>query len=368
MSGCRIGPGDVPGTTPWPHHRENRLGRTVKADPNGVRRDESIGPPPPFDPELEEALVEIRDSLPPSVVPDDIPTLRRSMAALDGSDDDLQRNGSVELFERVVPGPEGAPDVALLVCRPREAAGVLPAIYHIHGGGMVAGSNRSGLLGFVVWIERLPMVIVSVEYRLAPEHPFPAQVEDSYAGLLWTAEHASELGIDPARLIVAGASAGGCLAAAVALLARDRGGPTLHGQLLQCPMLDDHNDTASTIQMSGLGIWDRTASDTAWRALLAGHWGKEDVSPYAAPARATDLRNLPPAFIDVGSAETFRDEAVQYASRIWRAGGRAELHVWPGAFHGSDGIVPRATVSRAARQTRFRWLERLIGSSATIGT
>jgi acetyl esterase/lipase len=323
---------------------------------------EPIGPPPPFDPELEPALSEINQALPPSVLPDDIAALRRSMASFNVSDEELERNGSVELVDHVVPGPEGAPDVALLVCRPRESDGLLPAIYHIHAGGMIAGSNRTGLLGFVTLMDRLPMVVVSVEYRLAPEHPFPAQLEDSYVGLTWTVSHAPELGIDPDRLIVAGASAGGCLAAGVALFARDRGGPRLLGQLLQCPMLDDRNDTASSIQMRGLGVWDQTASDTAWRALLGGQWGETDVSPYAAPARATDLSNLPPAFVDVGSAETFRDEAAQYASRIWRAGGEAELHVWPGAFHGSDGIVPRAAISRAARQARLGWLQRVIGA------
>jgi acetyl esterase/lipase len=199
-----------------------------------------------------------------------------------------------------------------------------------------------------------------VEYRLAPEHPHPAPVEDSYAGLVWTAEHAAELDVDPQRVIIVGGSAGGGLSAAVALLARDRGGPALLGQMLVCPMLDDRNDTPSAFQMAGLDIWDQSSNQMGWTALLGAQRGGPDVSPYAAPARATDLSDLPPAFIDVGSAETFRDEDVAYAVRLWQAGGRAELHVWPGGFHGFDGFAPQAPVSRDAKEARLRWLRRLL--------
>jgi acetyl esterase/lipase len=159
---------------------------------------------------------------------------------------------------------------------------------------------------------------------------------------------------------VAGGSAGGGLAAAVALLARDRGGPPLLAQLLMCPMLDDRNDTPSAQQMAGLGVWDRTSNETGWTALLGAARGGPDVSPYAAPARATDLSGLPPAFIDVGSAETFRDEAVTYASRIWQAGGVAELHVWPGGFHGFAALAPQAAVSREANNAQRSWLRRVL--------
>ena len=187
---------------------------------------------------------------------------------------------------------------------------------------MIFGDNRTGgLLGMLDHAERLQLAVVSVEYRLAPETPHPGPVEDCYAGLSWTVAHAAELGVDPARVIVGGVSAGGGLAAAVALLARDRGAPALLGQLLACPMLDDRNDTPSAWQMAGVGVWDRAANDVGWAALLGDARGGPDVSPYAAPARAADLSGLPPAFIDVGSAETFRDEDVAYASRIWQAGG-----------------------------------------------
>jgi acetyl esterase/lipase len=185
-------------------------------------------------------------------------------------------------------------------------------------------------------------------------------VEDCYAGLAWTAAHAGELGIDPDRIAVAGGSAGGGLAAAVALLARDRGGPALAAQMLMCPMLDDRNDTPSSRQMAGLGIWDRASNETGWTALLGAARGGPDVSPYAAPARAADLSGLPPAFIDVGSTETFRDEAVTYASRIWQAGGIAELHVWPGGFHGFSMMAPQAALSQASEAAQRSWLRRVL--------
>ncbi|WP_232344204.1 alpha/beta hydrolase [Actinoplanes awajinensis] len=321
-----------------------------------------IGPPPPFDPELAAALDVLAVGLPPALTADMIEPMRSGSLLAEVSDDDLARGGAFTVTRRTVPGPAGDPDVELLVLTPAGAGPGLPGLYHVHGGGMILGDNRTGVEVLQDWATEVPSVIVSVEYRLAPEHPHPAPVEDCYAGLVWTAKNATELGIDPQRLIIAGASAGGGLSAATALLARDRGGPELAGQMLLCPMLDDRNDTPSAVQMAGRGVWDRTANDTGWTALLGADRGGPDVSPYAAPARATDLSGLPPAFIDVGSAETFRDEDVAYASRIWQAGGRAELHVWPGGFHGFDMLAPQAAVSQEARAARVRWLRRLLGS------
>ncbi|MFG2422299.1 alpha/beta hydrolase [Streptomyces sp. NPDC048448] len=320
-----------------------------------------VGPPPPFDPELAAALETIAEEMPPALHPEMIPALRESMAEFEGAEPDLGGDGAFEVEDRTVPGPRGAPDVSLLVCRPTGTDAATPVIYHTHGGGMVVGDSRSGVPEILDWARELGAGVVSVEYRLAPENPHPAPVEDCYAGLVWTAEHAAELGFDPDRIIVAGGSAGGGLTAAVALLARDRGGPALLGQVLLCPMLDDRNDTPSSHQMAGLGVWDRTANNTGWTALLGDARGGPDVSPYAAPARAEDLTGLPPAFIDVGSAETFRDEAVAYATRMWQAGGRAELHVWPGGFHGYDQMAPQAALSQDTKAARLRWLRRLLG-------
>ncbi|MFI7541666.1 alpha/beta hydrolase [Actinoplanes sp. NPDC049599] len=316
--------------------------------------------PPPFDPELGAALPAITELLPAALTADLIPALRSAGPLGSPTDDDLRRDGRFTVTQRQVPGLDGDPDISLLILTPTAATGTLGCVYFTHGGGMIIGDNRTGVLEALDWAEELGLVVVSVEYRLAPETPHPGPVNDCYAGLLWTAGHAAELGYEPGRLIVAGGSAGGGLAAALALMARDRGGPALAGQLLIYPMLDDRNDTFSSRQMAGRGIWDATANNTGWTALLGEARGGPDVSPYAAPARATDLSGLPPTFIDVGSAETFRDEDVAYASRIWAAGGRAELHVWPGCFHGFDATVPQAAISQEARAARVRWLHRVL--------
>jgi acetyl esterase/lipase len=320
--------------------------------------------PPPFDPELAGALELIKDMISPGLTLDEIAEVRQGPGIQLLADLDLTMDGTFEVEDRQVPGPQGEPDISLLICRPTApaSAGARPVIYHVHGGGMVIGNNRVGVDVPLAWAQALDAVVVSVEYRLAPEHPHPAPVEDVYAGLLWTADHAAELGADPERIVIAGASAGGGLCAALALLTRDRKGPQPIGQVLMCPMLDDRNDTPSTYQMAGLGVWDRTANETGWTALLGSRRGGPDVPAYAAPARAEDLSGLPPAFLDVGSAETFRDEVVAYASRIWQAGGVAELHVWPGGFHGFDGFAPQAALSQSARAAHVNWLRRLLGA------
>ena len=193
-----------------------------------------------------------------------------------------------------------------------------------------------------------------------PTAPTPS--EDCYAGLLWTVEHAEELGIDPRRLLVAGVSAGGGLAASLALMSRDRGGPALLGQLLICPMLDDRDDTESTRQFES-GPWNRSNNRVAWSALLGHDGAGPNTSAYAAPARAADLSGLPPTYLEVGSAEVFRDENVEYASRLWAAGVATELHVWAGGFH-CFWQIEHAAVSQAATSARDDWLGRLLGLSA----
>lgn len=320
--------------------------------------------PPPFDPELAAALELIKEFISPGMTPDDIEQIRQGPGIQMLAELDLTLDGFFKAEDRTVPGPEGAPEISLLICRPTapSTTGPRPVIYHVHGGGMILGNNRVGVDVALAWAKELDAVVVSVEYRLAPENPYPAQIEDVYAGLVWTAEHAGELGGDPGRIVLAGASAGGGLSAALALLTRDRKGPRPIGQVLMCPMLDDRNDTPSSHQMAGLGVWDRTANETGWTALLGELRGGPDVPAYAAPARAEDLAGLPPAFLDVGSAETFRDEVVSYASRIWQAGGVAELHVWPGGFHGYDGFAPQAALSQRARAAHLDWLRRLLAA------
>ena len=317
---------------------------------------------PPFDPELSAALAELPADLQKSMLAEGIPAWREELAQLlPGSDEILSRGGAVELEERQIPGPEGAPDISVLILRPTRGTGPWPGVYHTHGGGMVLGTNRTGAEEMAIWAEEVGVVAVSVEYRLAPEHPHPAPVEDCYAGLVWTAKHAGELGIDPSRLAIAGASAGGGLAAGTALMARDRGGPPLSHQILMCPMLDDRGITPSSQELDGEGIWDRTSNLTGWTALLGDARGGPDVSPYAAPARAEDLTGLPATFIDVGSVETFRDEDIDYAARLSRAGVSVEFHLWPGGFHGFDGMAPQTALAQAARATRLGYVRRALG-------
>lgn len=263
--------------------------------------------------------------------------------------------------DRVIPGPAGAADLEVTIVRPAHpATAPAPAVLSIHGGGMVLGTRFFGTGELIELAERHGIVGVAVEYRLAPEHPGPAQAEDCYAALEWMAANADELGIDPERIIASGMSAGGGLSAAVALISRDRGGPRLAGQLLGCPMLDDRNETVSSRQYDGFGAWDRNNNDTAWDAIAGADRFTDRVSAYTAPARATDLAGLAPAYIEVGAAETFRDEAVHYASRIWASGGRAELHVWAGGYHGFSGFSPDAEVSQAANAARESWLRRTL--------
>jgi acetyl esterase/lipase len=203
-------------------------------------------------------------------------------------------------------------------------------------------------------------ICVTVEYSLAPEHPDPAALEDCYAGLIYLVDHAAGWNVDPERILIAGVSAGGGLAAGVALYARDHAGPTLRGQLLLAPMLDDRADPESTGAFSSVGIWSEESNRTGWRARLGDIAGGPLVSPYSAPARAETYVDLPPAYLEVGSAELFRDEVVRFAQGIWRDGGSAELHVWAGAFHGFDFFAPSAWVTGSALETRRRWVVRLL--------
>lgn len=262
--------------------------------------------------------------------------------------------------EACAPAHGSSPEVDITLVERSDHSAPGPGILALHGGGMVAGDRRSGLGGLLEWVERFDAVLVSPEYRLAPEHPFPAALDDCWTALLWMSQNAAHLGIDARRILLVGASAGGGLAAGLALRARDVGGPELCGQLLMSPMLDHRDDSASTLQVDGWGVWDRVSNRSGWDALLGPDRGGAAVSAYASPALADDLSGLPPAFIDCGSAEVFRDEDVAYASRIWAQGGSAELHVWPGAFHGFDQFVPQARVSVAAREARNSWLARHI--------
>lgn len=264
----------------------------------------------------------------------------------------------IAVSERFVPGPEGAPDVRVLVYLPTTVQAPLPALLWIHGGGYVIGSADGDDAGVKSMVSAVGCAAVSVDYRLAPETPHPGPVEDCYAALRWLYTHAGELGVDPARIAAGGASAGGGLAAALALLARDRGEVPLSFQLLIFPMLDDRTVTASDPNpYVGEFLWTAESNRFGWRALLGQEPGGPDVSPYAAAARAEHVEGLPPTFIAVGALDLFLEEDLEYARRLMRAGVPTELHVYPGAYHGFP-IVPGAWMSQNLERDQLAALKR----------
>jgi acetyl esterase len=291
-------------------------GKMVDMDPEPVRTVD-------MDPELEAFI-----PLFPRADLTDPVTARKNLAELAAAVPAPDTTG-MEIEDRTVPAD---PDVPVRVYRPHQAQG---AIVWLHGGGFVMGDLDTEH----PWAARLAdgtgAVVVSVGYRRAPEHRFPAALDDAYAVLTWTAGHAAELGTDPARIAVGGHSAGAGLAAAVALRARDQQGPPIRFQLLNQPQLDDRQETWSA----------RNFTDTPWmtRDKLAATWrhylGSQPASPYAAPARADDLAGLPPAYVATAEFDPLRDEAIGYALRLLQAGVPVELHQWPGTFHGSQAIL-----------------------------
>lgn len=248
--------------------------------------------------------------------------------------------------EHHVPGPADAPPVRVLVYSPAGAGQDRPALLHVHGGGYVLAQPEMNDMRNTALASALECVIVSVDYRLAPETPFPGAVEDCYAALRWLQKQASALGVDPARIALIGESAGGGLAASLALLARDRGEVKPCFQMLIYPMLDDRTaSTRAASPLAGEFFWTSASNRFGWSSLLGREPGGPDTSPYAAAARAANLAGLPPCFIGVGTLDLFVDENIEYARRLITSGVTTELHVYPGAFHGFD-MMADAHVSR----------------------
>ncbi|MFD6186222.1 alpha/beta hydrolase [Streptomyces goshikiensis] len=318
---------------------------------------------PALDPELSDLLADM--PLMSRLSPETLAVLRRMPSP--PVESLLAGRPPIDRREITVPAEDGAAIPLSIFSRAStgtgrtaERAAAAPCVYWIHGGGMVMGDRFSQIDIPLEWLDAFGTVVACVDYRLAPEVTGTTLVDDCHRGLLWIVRHSEELGIDPTRIIVAGASAGGGLAAGLSLLARDLGSPAIAAQVLICPMLDHRNNTTSSHQYSGRpGVWTREMNEFGWRAVLGGLTGDE-VSPYVSPALADDLSGLPTTYIDTGSAEVFRDEDTDYATRIWAAGGRAELHVWAGGFHGFDALCPRADISATARRTRTDWLARLL--------
>ena len=316
---------------------------------------------PYVDPELLPALHTLAGLIRRPLEPGGVPAARALVDSLVHDDAALTRGGAVVLEEHLVPGTDTTPDIPLLVLRPADQTAALPAILYIHGGGGVAGNRRSEMSEVTGWIERIGVVVVSVDYRLAPEHTLTAMMDDVYAGLVWTAVNAADLRIDPTRLMIAGSSAGGALTAVLAAVARDRGGPAISHQILLSPALDDRCETPSSYEFNAGGMLDHVSVVESWKNVLGEGTDRDNLPVYASAARIKDLTGLPPAFIEVGTAEPLRDEALEYATRLSHADVPVELHVWPGAYHGSVMFVPDARLSQAALATREMYLARAVG-------
>ncbi len=255
---------------------------------------------------------------------------------------------SVEEIERTISGPEGAPDLPIRIYMPKDRNEPGPGFVNFHGGGFILGDLEMEHPRCLIMAAKGGAVSVGVDYRLAPENPFPAGVEDCFAALQWVADNTAELKIDPAKIAIGGSSAGGNLTAAVSLMARDRGGPDVAFQMLFCPVIDDRCETPSMKDGTGLYIWDYQNSLDMWTHYI----GKDraNVSPYAAPGRAKDLSGLPPAYVMTCEHDPLRDEGIIYAMRLMADGVPVELHNYPGTVHGFDFLMQSEVSTRAVNE------------------
>ncbi|MFF7446482.1 MULTISPECIES: alpha/beta hydrolase fold domain-containing protein [unclassified Streptomyces] len=295
-----------------------------------------------FDPELAPWV-----DLLPALPFDDVVAARALESEILTQMPERELSVPVDVRDSTAPGPDGAADVPVRIYTPQVGQAPRSALVYLHGGGFCLGNVALAHGGCTLFAAETGAVVVSVEYRLAPEHPFPAGLEDGYAALEWTVKHAAELGVDPTRIGVGGDSAGGGLAAALSLLSRDRGGPVPCFQYLGMPVLDDRLRTPSMHTFTDTPGLRRCDAESFWDHYLGGPGvrGGADVSCHAAPARADDLAALPPAYVSVCEFDPLRDEALDYAHRLVRAGVPTELHLFPGTFHASTAIQD-ADVSR----------------------
>ena len=316
-----------------------------------------------FDPELAETI----SQLPQADDPTDYLAAREMLKQFLPTMPSYEPRVPLEVRDVTIPGPPDSPDVAVRIYTPPVAGHPLPAVLYIHGGGFTVGNVAIFDTVTRQMAAEVGAVVISVDYRLAPEDPYPAAVEDCYAALVWTARSARDLGIDTARIAVCGGSAGGGLAAAMALLARDRGGPALCFQFLGIPELDDRLDTPSMRAYVDTPLFNRPAAEFSWDCYLGGPGirGTAAVSCYAAPSRAEDLSGLPPAYVTTSQFDPLRDEGIDYAQRLAQANVPTELILYPGTFHGSTAIAAQAAISQREGADLLNALRRALTPKTT---
>ncbi len=298
------------------------------------------------DPELAAGLTAFEQAS-GGITLDDIPATREFLSAMaEGAKSQIQPITDVESSDQIALGENGNPDVMVRIFRPENCSEALPALLWIHGGGYVLGSVEGDDSYTRNLAKTLNCVVASVEYRLAPEHPYPAPLEDCYTALKWISDNADQLGIIRDRIAIGGASAGGGLAAGLGLLARDRKDLKVCYQLLIYPMIDDRNVLPASETVQDTPLWTRANNLIGWRSYLGREPGDDQTSIYAAPARAENLEGLPPTFIGVGTPDLFRDEDISFAHKLMQAGVPTELHVYVDGFHGFDQFAPMTATSQ----------------------
>lgn len=314
---------------------------------------------PVRDPELAAGLAEFEKMMPGGFNLDNIPATRQMIAPKAAQAPQIP---GVVTSDHYAPGPVDAPAVMVRIHQPESRPATLPALLWMHGGGYVLGSVESEDPMVKNFCLSWNCVIASVEYRLAPEHPFPAPVEDCYTALKWLAASADQFGINRARIAIGGASSGGGLAAGLGLLARDRAEVDVCYQLLIYPMIDDSNVVQAGPGVPDTPVWSRASNLSAWRAYLGQEPGTPGVSPYAAAARAEDVSGLPPTYIGVGTADLFRDEDIIYAHRLMAAGVPTELHVYADGFHGFNFMAAGSDAAQRFSAECTRLISRALHS------
>jgi acetyl esterase/lipase len=313
-----------------------------------------------LDPELKGPIKMMLNQMPPTNF-NDIPAARAAstqmMAAMKAQ---MPVIPGVITEDHTIPGPKGSPNVKVRIYRPEKQAGLLPALLWIHGGGYMLGDLDQEDFNAKQLTLAAECVVASVEYRLAPEHPYPAPLEDCYAALKWLSTHADELKINRSHIAVGGGSAGGGLAAGLAVLARDRAEAQVMFQLLVYPMINDYNIAPASDTLPDALFWTRESNLIGWRSYLGCAPGTEGISCYAAAYRATNLEGLPAAYITVGDIDLFAQEDVDYSRRLIAAGIPTELHVYPGGCHAFDMLVPGADITKRFTADIHRALKRAL--------